>query len=51
MEWLLLEDLPFDKYFGLSLFRTTSDSELLDIVIDPEFTRELEIQRDNLISS
>lgn len=47
-EWLFLEDLPFEKYFETSLFRTTSNSELLDLVPDPEFTRELEIQRANL---
>lgn len=51
VEWLFHEDLPFDEYFGLSLFRTTSDGELLDIVLDPEFTREIEIQRAKLLSN
>lgn len=51
MELLFLEDLSFDEYFGLSLFRTTSDNELLDIVTDPEFTKELEIQQANSISN
>lgn len=35
VEWLFLEDLPFDECFGLSLFRMTLDNELLDIVADP----------------
>ena len=48
VEWLFLEDLPFDEHFELYLFRTTSNSELLDLVQDPEFIRELETQRANL---
>lgn len=47
-EWLFIEDLPFDKYFDHSLFRTNSESALEDTVIDPEFTAELEVQRANL---
>jgi len=47
-EWLFLEDLPFDEYFDLSLFRTRSQSALNDIVLDPEFTVELKVQRENL---
>ena len=48
VEWLFLEDIPFEEHFELSLFRTTSNSELLDLVQDPEFLRELETQRANL---
>jgi len=44
VEWLFLEDLPFDEHFELSLFRTTSYSELLDIVQDLEFLKELKTQ-------
>jgi len=51
VEWLFLEYLPFDEYFGLYLFGTTSDNELLAIVRDPKFTRELEIQRAKLLSN
>lgn len=51
VEWLFLKDLPFDKYFGFSQFRTTSDSEFLDIVVDLKFTKELEIERTKLISN
>ena len=47
-EWLFIKDLPFDKYFDLFLFRTNSESELEDTVLDLEFTAELEIQRENL---
>jgi len=47
VEWIFLEDLAFDEYFETSLFRTTSDGELLDLVQDPEFIRELEIQQAN----
>jgi len=47
-EWLFLEDLPKEKYFETSLFRNTYNSELLDLVPDPEFIIELEIQRANL---
>ena len=47
-EWLFIEDLPFDEYFGLSLFRTKSESALNDTVLDPKFTIELEVQRANL---
>jgi len=47
-EWLFLEDLPFDEYFDLSLFRTRSENALDDIVLDPEFTTEVEVQRENL---
>lgn len=38
-EWLFIEDIPFDEYFDLSLFKTTSNSELLDLFPDPEFIR------------
>lgn len=51
MKWLFLEDIPFDEDFGLSLFRMKSDSELLDIVVDPEFIKELEIEKAKLISN
>ena len=44
-EWLFLEDLPFDESFDLSLFRTRSESALDDIVLDPEFIADLEVQK------
>ena len=42
-EWLFLEDLPFDEYFDLSLFRTRYESALDDIVLDPEDIADLEV--------
>lgn len=51
VEWLFLEDIPFDECFGLSLFRTTSDSELINIVSYPELIKELEVEKAKLISN
>lgn len=48
---MFLEDLPFDEYFVLSLFKTTSDSELLDIVSNPELIKEIEVEKAKLISN
>ena len=45
---MFIEDLPFDEYFDLSIFRTKFESALEDTVLDPEFTAELEVQRENL---
>ena len=45
--WLFLEDLPFDLSFDLSLFRTRSKSALDDIVLDPNFIADLEVQKEN----
>lgn len=44
---LFLEDLPFDQSFDLSLFRMRSESALDDIVLDPEFIADLEVQKEN----
>jgi len=46
-EWFFLEDLPFDLSFDLSLVRTRSKSALDDIVLDPEFILDLEVQKEN----
>jgi len=46
-EWLFLEDLPFNVSFDLSLFRTRFESALHDIVLDPEFIVDLEVQTEN----
>ena len=49
MPWwvVVLEDLPFDESFDLSLFRTRSESALDNIVLDPEFIIDLEVQKAN----
>jgi len=46
-EWLFLEDLPFNEQFDLSLFKSKSESEIYDIVLDPEFIANLEVQKSN----
>ena len=46
-ELLFIEDLPFDNSFDLSLFRTRSESALHDIVIDPDFIADLEVEKVN----
>jgi len=53
VKWLFLEDLlnmPFDEYFELSLFRTSSKTKLLDLVQDLVFLSELENQKEKLLS-
>jgi len=43
-EWLFLEDLPFDKKFDFSLFKSKSESEIYDTSLDPNFIVDLEIR-------
>jgi len=45
---LLLEDLPFDVQFDLSLFRTKSKNVLNETVLDLDFIANLEVQRANI---
>lgn len=46
-ECLFLEDLPFGELFDLSIFKTRSESALDDIVLDPKFVVDLEVQKEN----
>lgn len=44
-------NIHFNEYFELSLFRTSSEIELLDLVQDPVFLSELEDQKEKLLSN
>lgn len=46
-QWLSLEDLLFDLSFDHPLFRTRSKSALDNIILDPEFIADIEIQKAN----
>lgn len=47
IRWIYLEDEPFDEHFETSLFRTSSDSELIDLIPDPLFIEELQLEAIN----
>ena len=42
-----LEDPKFDEQFELSLFETKSESAIESTVLNPEFVKDLEIEKDN----
>ena len=46
-ECLFVEELSFDDNFELSLFRNKSENALEDMVLDPEFLVDIEVQREN----
>jgi len=46
-DWLVLEDLPFDEQFGLSLFKTKSENAIYETIIDHDFFADLEVQQFN----
>ena len=46
-EWLFLEEIPFDVPFDLSLFRTKSENEINETVLDPDFMANIEVQYEN----
>lgn len=46
-EWLFLEDIPFDEQFDFSLFKSKSESEIYDTILDPDFIADLEVQKAN----
>ena len=43
-----LEDLEFDEHFDLSLFETKSESVVGSTVLNPEFVKDVEIERANI---
>jgi len=47
VRWIYLEDEPFDENFETSLFRTSSDSKLIDLIPYPLFIEELQLEAIN----
>jgi len=42
--WIYLEDEPFDEHFEISLFTTSPDFELIDLLPDPLFIEQLQFE-------